>query len=469
MKSWVRRWKSAAIGALVLAVATPTVHAVVRPPEAKKGSASEASGPARMYDARLNDAATVSKVLAARPASEASRPAVERQYQEIASAVAAARVANPSLTIELSPETRLPRILRNAAGALTEAAPGRSGAEITRDYVERNRALFGLSQADLGDLAVLGDSPGGSSGMRMVRIEQRVDGIPVFQSESRFLMDRDGRLTKALPMFVPAAREAARAGRTGRVMTAGEAVSALVGSVGHTARAENFKVTQAAESSEAWVRLGSADDFVKGESSARRVWFSIAPGVLVPAWSLVVSTTGAADFYAVVDADTGAVLWRKNIRNSVSAHDARFRVFVQADGTTPADSPAPQSPNTVAPGSGTQFPFLPLTATVGSTTVPVGSVRRTRRRLWATTCSPVSTAPVPPTSATPTRTACWTAMAGRRATLTRTRATATSSVPRRATSRPTSRRRRRPPPPTAKSVRRPPAQARPSTSSAAGR
>jgi uncharacterized repeat protein (TIGR01451 family) len=56
----------------------------------------------------------------------------------------------------------------------------------------------------------------------------------------------------------------------------------------------------------------------------------------------------------VVDAETGALLWRKNIRNSASTQDARFRVYVQADGKTPADGPAPASPNAIAPGSGVQ-------------------------------------------------------------------------------------------------------------------
>ena len=35
-------------------------------------------------------------------------------------------------------------------------------------------------------ICVLGDSAGGYSGMRMLRVEQRVNGRPVFQSESRF-------------------------------------------------------------------------------------------------------------------------------------------------------------------------------------------------------------------------------------------------------------------------------------------
>ena len=78
----------------------------------------------------------------------------------------------------------------------------------------------------------------------------------------------------------------------------------------------------------------------------------------MPAWSLVVFTTGDADWYGIVDAATGDLLWRKNIRNTVSSHDARFRVYVQTDGVTPADCPAPQSPTLLNPGDNTQFPEI---------------------------------------------------------------------------------------------------------------
>src|SRR4030095_3689088 len=42
------------------------------------------------------------------------------------------------------------------------------------------------------------------------------------------------------------------------------------------------------------------------------------------------------------------------IRANASTHDARFRVYVQADGTTPADSPAPLSHTNATVGSNTQ-------------------------------------------------------------------------------------------------------------------
>src|SRR6185295_2779044 len=131
-----------------------------------------------------------------------------------------------------------------------------------------------------------------------------------------------------------------------------EAVSRLLAADGKTADATAFTVTG---EQNGWTALAENDEFVVGQIAARQVLFPLAPGMLVPAWSLVVFTAGAEDWYAVVDAETGDLLWRKNMRNYVSTHDARFRVYVQADNKTPADSPAPQSPNTVTPGSGTQF------------------------------------------------------------------------------------------------------------------
>jgi hypothetical protein len=92
------------------------------------------------------------------------------------------------------------------------------------------------------------------------------------------------------------------------------------------------------------------------------VYFPVAPGVLVLAWSQVTFTRGSADWYTLVDAKTGVLLWRKNIKAHASSQEARFSVYVQADGVTPADSPAPQSPPPIAsPGSGTQSPAISRT------------------------------------------------------------------------------------------------------------
>jgi uncharacterized repeat protein (TIGR01451 family) len=169
------------------------------------------------------------------------------------------------------------------------------------------------------------------------------------------------------------------------------------GASGVAPAAPALTADQALQAALASVDLGVGQ--VSGEAVSRLVYFPLAPGVLVPAWSQVSFTTAGADWYTLVDALTGDLLWRKNIRSDgatghtqsgsaaraaaapasagysaappaataphrgvqASTQDARFSVYVQADGETPADSPAPQSPSNVAPGDGTQFPAIART------------------------------------------------------------------------------------------------------------
>ncbi len=320
--------------------------AVTRPDPSPRGT------PPRMADARVNLKDSFDRAVAARPGLRETGLARARGATTgIASAISALRASLPALDVKVSSLTGAPTVVRNRAGALTGPSAGRTE-DVVRGFVGRYAPLYGLSAADLGDLYVVGDSAGGASGLRMLRMEQRIDGRPVFQSETRFLVTRDGRLVGSVGRMVPQARAAAAAVPTANLITSPAAVTRLLDSVGKKADAASFTV---AGETPGGTQLAETDEYVAGPVTARQVLFPLAPGVLVPAWSLVVFTGEDADWYAVVDAATGDVLWRKNIRNYVSTHDARFRVFVQADGVTPADSPAPASPNAAAPGSGTQF------------------------------------------------------------------------------------------------------------------
>ena len=312
-----------------------------------------------MVDSRVNLPESAKRAKAARPGAGTDVKALKRQIAEIASAAVELKRSLPGLEVKLSSVIGAPAEVRNRRGALTDAAPGLKSEAVVREFLQRNGALYGLSPADVDDLVALGDSPGGTSGLRMLRMEQQIDGRPVFQSETRFLLDRDGRLVESLGLMVPHARSLAPQLKSARLMAPEQAVARLLEAEGRTADPATFKVTAQKEGGR--LELAENDDFVAGPITARQVLFPLAPGLLVPAGSLVVFTTGAQDWYAIVDAETGDLLWRKGIRDYASAHDARFRVYVQADGVTPADSPAPQSPNTVAPGSGTQFPEIPPT------------------------------------------------------------------------------------------------------------
>ena len=275
----------------------------------------------------------------------------------MASAISTRTAARPGLEVRLSALSGGPRSIVDKSGALTGPAPGRGSEAIVRDYVRQNADLFGMSEADLADLVVLGDSAGGTSGLRMLRIEQQIDGRPIFQSETRFLLDREGRLVKGAGLLIPNARASWAAAGAPLFMAPAQALSRLLAAEGRTVDPAAYTV---APGSGGRQLLSGGDGHTVGPVTARQVLFPLAPGLLVPAWSLVAFTSGEQDWYAVVDAQTGDLLWRKGIRENASAHDARFRVYVQADGFTPADSPAPQSPNAAAPGAGTQFPEIAL-------------------------------------------------------------------------------------------------------------
>jgi uncharacterized repeat protein (TIGR01451 family) len=321
------------------------------------GKDVSASGP-RMLDARVNAKDAFQRASAARPGSVQSGFLRARgQAQAITSAAARFQQKFTGAGVKFSNLTGAPRAIASGAKTLTNPAPNSSSESIVRNFLDENAALFGLTSADLGDLAVLGDSKGGSSGLRMLRMEQQLGGRPIFQSETRFLLKKDGSLTAVLGQLIPNAHALMPQIDWNSALSAPDAVAHLLSAANKNAQARDFSISSSDTAGR--LRLAQTNDFVKGEITARQIYFPLAPGVLVPAWSLVVFTTGEQDWYAVVDAQTGDTLWRKNIRAYASAQDARFRVYVQADGVTPSPSPAPNTAHTVVvPGSGTQFPGI---------------------------------------------------------------------------------------------------------------
>jgi subtilisin-like proprotein convertase family protein len=331
-------FKSACLALLPLACALPesALGQEKAKPVANFDSRTTAPAPPAISDAKAAAIATHRKSLAA------------NLEKGIARLKANARGAD----ITISSNTGSVEVV-SAAEALTPAAPGRKGFAIVKDFIQANAALYGLSNADIAHLHFIGESVSQVSGLRMVRVEQRVRGHAVFQSETRFTIDRDGRIIRSVGQMVPQAT--ATATESAPTVSARKALAVAMESV--SLKVDPAQMTEgkpAADSGKVEVHANSSR--IKGAVPSELVYFPIAPGVLVPAWSQVSFTDGDGDWYTLVDANAGTLLWRKNIRAHASTHQARFSVYVQADGTTPADNPAPLSPTTATPGSNTQPP-----------------------------------------------------------------------------------------------------------------
>ncbi|HSS49189.1 MAG TPA: M36 family metallopeptidase, partial [Thermoanaerobaculia bacterium] len=318
--------------------------------------------PAGNFDIRVGTRNALAQVVSrvpAPPVKPAPTPAQLRvQIKDMQSALAALQGSAPGATVHFSPVTVAPEMVASERGALSAAAPGQSGFDIVRAFLHANRALYGLTDAEIDALHFLGESVSPRNGMRMVRVEQLLNNRPVFQSESRFILDRSGRVWRSLGLLMPNA--AAGALNLPSVLTAPQALAKAMQTAGLSLDATRMSVTGTSPDGTV-TQVVANDPKIKGKVASDIVYFPAGPGVLVPAWRQIAFTRTNADWYTVTDATTGALLWRKNIRAHASTQEARFSVYVQGDGTTPAESPAPNAPTTVTPGSGTQFPEITRT------------------------------------------------------------------------------------------------------------
>lgn len=300
-------------------------------------------------DIRVTEPATVAKMIGSNRTNIVRR--VEANQLAAAEGIQKLRGESADAGARLSPLTGGVEIVRSKTGALTDAAPGRTGEDIVRSFLRNNSAVYGLSKEDLSTLRFLGESVSPRSSLRMVRMEQVVNGYPVFQSETRFILDGEGKLFRSTGLMIPEA--SATATEQGHTISPQDALDRALATVGIDIDPSRASLSNNSIDGHQ-TEVVANDERITGPVVSKLVYFPVAPGILRLAWSQTIFTDGPADWYTLVDAETGRLFWRKNMKANVSTHDARFRVYVQADGTTPADSPAPLSPTTATPGSGLQ-------------------------------------------------------------------------------------------------------------------
>jgi uncharacterized repeat protein (TIGR01451 family) len=344
------------------------------------------------YDIRINGGSNFATLLT-RYVPQGAQHTIREQAAAMRAGLTDLMSAVPGAEARFSPLTGSAEVVRNQHGALTRPAPGRPGAAIVRDFLHTYKLVYGLNDTQIAELYEIGQSISRRSGLRMVRFEQRIGGRSIFQSDTRFILDRDGRLIRSVGLLIPNAAVTPAVQPIAPSTALQFALASVdVDVVGPTIAPPLTYTALQKDSAE----VRSTDLQIKGAVASQLVYFPLAPGVLVLAWSQVTFTTGAADWYTLSDAGTGTLLWRKNIRSTydilppqtvqmtaararshaidlspharssllgptASTQQARFSVYVQADGMTPADSPAPRSPVTMSAGDGTQFPAIART------------------------------------------------------------------------------------------------------------
>ena len=267
-------------------------------------------------------------------------------------ALAALRRSVPAVAVTFDSFTGVARTVSSRTGYLTAAAPeafapGDVGLSFVRDHL----SLFGLTAGDLVDLEVTDDVFTKPTGARHLYLRQTHEGLPVFNGQLHFNVNRDGRL-----ISVNNALLGNLAGSVNTVepsLSAAEAVAAAAASIGRTARKP-----RTLSSSQGALRETQLDatGISRDPIVASLVWVPVRRGEARLAWSFQLSTLdGESHFDFTVDAVTGAVWTRFDW-----VDDAQYKVYAipieSPNHTTPAP-PADVRTTEVDPQDLTASPF----------------------------------------------------------------------------------------------------------------
>ncbi|HEY5907250.1 MAG TPA: M36 family metallopeptidase, partial [Vicinamibacteria bacterium] len=204
------------------------------------------------------------------------------------------------------PLTGSVRLLWADGEALSEAGP--DPLLTTRRFLQENAALLGLDPAQAGGLVVTREDAPVGGALRRLLFEQVVDGVPVFEGVVFVHLDRLGRVVRlaAGPLHRgPGARATAPV----PTLSAEEALERAIADV----RPE-LKVSPRRRAGSAAGSRAIAFDAgpLKSEASAELFWFPTADGDRL-AWKVTVDPGGFPQVYDIlVDAENGAVLYRRN-------------------------------------------------------------------------------------------------------------------------------------------------------------
>lgn len=261
----------------------------------------------------------------------------------------------PSLKVEYDYDLRIPEVIatESALGRNFLTSPTRQSRVATlKGFLQQNEGIFGLRGGDVSELTVAADYTNPNGILSFVELNQELNGIPVFRGEVKAGFTRDGQIIRVINNLAPGVSSGTVSTEFG---SAENAVSAA-------ARHINLHPNEALESIDAARTNELRVTFGKGDSAttAEKMYFPTEPGVVVPAWRVLIWQPVDA-YYVVVDAATGEMLWRKNITEEQS-QPATYGVYANPNAMMQvARSPFPFAPGPTSP-NGAQGAGIPRTS-----------------------------------------------------------------------------------------------------------
>jgi extracellular elastinolytic metalloproteinase len=218
---------------------------------------------------------------------------------------------------------------------------------IFRGFLNENPHLFGMSPQQVAGLRKSAEYTNPNGRLSWLRMEQRWNGLPVFQGEAVAAFTSGGELVRITSGLT--AGPEALALETETKVSAAAAVVAAAASIDVDVTEGELAVESSDGQTVVFYPFGPFEEPIE----VTLVYFPIDNGLVTLAWSMVL-WHNPQSYLAVVDAQVGTdLLFRKGITD-YQTQTATYSVYND-------DSPAPLSPSNAFPGSGIQGAAIPRT------------------------------------------------------------------------------------------------------------
>jgi hypothetical protein len=255
----------------------------------------------------------------------------------------------PTLKIEYNNDIRIPEVIATdvwqAEASFLNSPSSTRRSEILRNFARENNELIGVSDEQLNQLKVTADYTNPDGNLSFAHLEQFIKGIPVFRAEIKAGFTKTGQMIRVINNLAPGLEYESLSNEFYNPLNA---VMSAARHIEVDAVDSEFRVNQKLSNDLKTV-------FERGSTmvEAEKMYFPTEPGVARPAWRVFIGK-GVGAYYVIVDAETGDLLWRKNLTED-QTQSATYNVYINPNAfINVADSPFPFTPGPINPGLGSQ-------------------------------------------------------------------------------------------------------------------
>jgi hypothetical protein len=313
----------------------------VNPVAASKIKENKISDELANYDIRTDKTAT-DKIIAFRRSQNKTASKIADVRDDFVKGEEKLKRSVPTLNVEYNSDLRTPEVIapdiKKGRRFLTGAARGVSNAEALRNFVEQNNDLVGVAKRQADTLKVTADYTNPDGNLSFASLEQFINDVPVFRGEVKAGFTKNGEMIRVINNLAPGLDYAALSDEFG---DPAEAVKNAAAFARYDLKQSDLSAAKS-DSGDSKIKFGEGD----WAPTAEKIYFPTEPGVAVPAWRVLLWKPDSA-YYVIVDAETGTMLWRKNIVEH-QTQSATYNVYTNPNAMiNVAESPAPLTPGPI--------------------------------------------------------------------------------------------------------------------------